>query len=71
MPHGEHTDFHRAVAAEQGETVVIGYVEWPDKETRDLGFTAVGEHGGMDGPMPFDGKRMIFGGFELLSHKEK
>ena len=70
VPHGERTDFYRAVAAEEGETVVFGYIEWPDKATRDAGFEAAGKDERMQASPPFDGKRMIFGGFELLSLKE-
>lgn len=71
VPHGTRTDFHRAVAAEEGETVVFGYIEWPDKATRDAAFEKVGTDERMQRAAPFDGKRMIFGGFELLSLKEK
>ena len=71
VPHGERTDFHRAVAATEEETVVFGYIEWPDQATRDAGFARAGEDERMKAPPPFDGKRMIFGGFELLSLKEK
>ena len=62
---GKQTDFFRAVAAEEGETVVFSWIEYPDKATRDSAnsrmmddprFEALGE-------MPFDGKRMIFSGF--------
>ena len=71
VPHGEQTDFYRAVAATEGETVVFGYIEWPDKATRDAGFARAGEDERMKAVPPFDGKRMIFGGFELLTLKEK
>ncbi len=70
---GKVTDFRRAVTAEAGESIVFSWIEWPDKATRDA---AMGKmvSGGMNdprmdpakNPMPFDGKRMIFGGFEVL-----
>ena len=69
VPHGERTDFYRAVAAEENETVVFGYIEWPDKATRDAGFAAVMADERMDGATPFDGKRMILGGFDAISVK--
>ena len=64
VPDGETTSFPLAVKLEEGETVVTSIVEWPDKATRDAGMGAV-----MQDPvmakmeMPFDGKRLIFGGF--------
>jgi uncharacterized protein YbaA (DUF1428 family) len=69
VPHGTLTDFYRAVAATEGETVVFSWIEWPDKETRDAGMKKVMEDPRMPSPtdpMPFDGKRMIFGGFACL-----
>lgn len=71
VPHGEQTDFYRAVAAIDGETVVFGYIEWPDKPTRDAGFQAAMQDDRMSGAPPFDGKRMIFGGFDAISVMEK
>ncbi|SPJ23677.1 DUF1428 domain-containing protein [Palleronia abyssalis] len=66
-PPGEVTSLPMAVKAEDGETVVMGWVVWPDKATRDAGWAKMMN----DMPemeMPFDGKRMIFGGFtEVLS----
>ena len=67
VPHGKHTDFYRAVAAEENETVVFGWIEWPDKATRDAGFAAVMADERMDAAPPFNGKRMILGGFEAIS----
>jgi uncharacterized protein YbaA (DUF1428 family) len=65
VPEGKVTDFRRAVKAEAGESIVFSWIEWPDKATRDAGMKKF-----MDDPrmqeasdMPFDGKRMIFGGF--------
>ena len=70
VPDGKVTDFRRAVQATAEETVVFSWVEWPDKATRDAGMKKMMEDPRMDPstpgnpPMPFDGKRMIFGGFE-------
>ena len=67
VPDGKVTDFKRAVAAQAGENVAFGWVEWPSKETRDKGNKAMMEDASMkDMELPFDGKRMIFGGFEVL-----
>ena len=69
VPDGTVTDFRRAVAAEDGETVVFSWIEWPDKATRDAGMANVREDPRMqpsDMAMPIDGKRMIFGGFEAV-----
>jgi uncharacterized protein YbaA (DUF1428 family) len=68
VPDGKLTDFKRAVQAESGEAVVFSWIEWPDKATRDAGMKRVMEDPRMQpgGEMPFDGKRMIFGGFAPL-----
>jgi uncharacterized protein YbaA (DUF1428 family) len=64
-PDGKLTDFRRAVQAERNESVVFSWIEWPDKATRDAGMEKVMKDPRMDAAsaMPFDGKRMIFGGF--------
>jgi uncharacterized protein YbaA (DUF1428 family) len=74
VPGGKVTDFRRAVRAEADETVVFSWIEWPDKATRDAAMAKITEwmndpakadpriHPEKN-PMPFDGKRMIFGGF--------
>ena len=69
VPDGEVTDFRRAVAAREDETVVYSWLEWPSKEICEAAEARM-----MDDPrmramtetMPFDGKRMIWGGFEVL-----
>lgn len=70
VPNGTQTDFRRAVQATEDETVVFSWIEWPDKATRDAAFGKMDEMMKTDprmspekNPMPFDGKRMIFGGF--------
>ena len=75
VPDGSTTDFRKAVKAGDDESIVFSWIEWPDKETRDAGMAkleAMMENPDeadprMDpvkNPMPFDGKRMIFGGFK-------
>jgi uncharacterized protein YbaA (DUF1428 family) len=66
VPVGKVTDFKRSVQASDEETVVFSWIEWPDKATRDAGMQKMMTDPRMDpqkNPMPFDGKRMIFGGF--------
>ena len=64
VPKGEVTDFHAAVQAKDDESVVFSWIEWPDKATRDAAMVRMqSDERMMAEPMPFDGKRMIFGGF--------
>ena len=70
VPEGKQTDFRRAVDAEAAESVIFSWIEWPDKATRDAAFARMMSEDFKDprmdqakNPMPFDGKRMIFGGF--------
>ncbi len=67
---GRVTDFRRAVAAKDGESVVFSWIEWPDKPTRDAAMARMEELMKTDPrwdparhPMPFDGQRLIYGGF--------
>ncbi|WP_348672642.1 DUF1428 domain-containing protein [uncultured Abyssibacter sp.] len=71
VPDGNVTDFRRAVQATPDETVVFSWIEWPDKATRDTAMQRMMSPDNNDprfdmekNPMPFDGQRMIFGGFE-------
>jgi uncharacterized protein YbaA (DUF1428 family) len=69
VPEGKLTSFPMAVKLEKDETVVFSWIVWPSRAARDAGMKK-----SMDDPrlkpeanaMPFDGKRMIFGGFEVI-----
>jgi len=66
VPGGETTSMPMAVKCKDDETVMFSWCEWPDKPTRDASFEKIMkdmEKQGI-GDMPFDGKRMIFGGFK-------
>ncbi len=70
VPDGKLTDFRRAVQATAEESVVFSWIEWPDKAARDAGMAKMMDPDFKDprmdpvnNPMPFDSKRMIFGGF--------
>jgi uncharacterized protein YbaA (DUF1428 family) len=74
VPQGKLTDFRRAVQAKDDETVVFSWVEWPDKPTREAAMKKVMDDPRMKAeghPMPFDGKRLIFGGFSPIITLEK
>ena len=78
VPDGKTTDFRMAVKAEPGEAVLFSWIEWPDKETRDKAYAIMMAPDFKDprmdpekNPMPFDGKRMIFGGFVPVVTLEK
>ena len=66
LEHGHTTDFFRAVQAQDGENVVFSFIVWPDKATRDTAWEKIMADPEMQpkGEMPFDGKRMFWGGFK-------
>lgn len=68
LPDGKSTDFRMAVKAEEGENVVFSWVVWPSREARDAGNAKImaDPRMKMEGDMPMDPKRLIFGGFEVL-----
>lgn len=68
VPDGKVTDYRKAVQAKDDETVVFSWIEYPDKATRDSANAAMMSDPGFQsmGDMPFDGKRMIFGGFQQI-----
>lgn len=66
VPDGEITSFPMAVKREPGEAIVFSWIVWPSREVRDAGMAKMMEDPRMKpdvNPMPFDGKRLIFGGF--------
>ena len=69
VPDGEITSFPMAVKSEKDKTVVFSWVIWPSKAIRDAGWQAIMEDPRMhrdQNPMPFDGKRLIYGGFNII-----
>ena len=68
VPDGKLTSFPMAVKCEENETVVFSWIIWPSREARDQGNQKVMADPRMQqtGEMPFDGKRMIFGGFQMI-----
>jgi uncharacterized protein YbaA (DUF1428 family) len=66
VPEGQVTDFRRAVKAEPHEAVVFSFVIWPSKAVRTEAWKRMSEENPMTGEPPFDGRRMIYGGFVPL-----
>ncbi len=67
VPDGKTTSFPMAVKLEPGEVVVFSWLKWPDKATADAGFDKMMQDERMkDMDTPFDGKRMMWGGFEPI-----
>jgi uncharacterized protein YbaA (DUF1428 family) len=69
VPDGKLTSMPMAVKLEPGETVAFGWIVWPSKAVRDTAMPKVMGDPRLSheaNPMPFDGKRVIFGGFEVL-----
>ena len=67
VPDGETTSFPMAVKKQDGEVVVFSWLKWPDKATADAAWQKMMEDPRMkDMDMPFDGKRMMWGGFEII-----
>lgn len=73
VPDGKVTDFRKAVQATADEAIVFSWMIWPDKATADAAEKKMLEDPRMEdlGPMPFDGKRMILGGFEPIFAKSR
>jgi uncharacterized protein YbaA (DUF1428 family) len=69
VPEGKVTSFPMAVKLQKEETVVFSWITWPSREVRDAGTKKVMADPRLQptsDPMPFDGKRLIYGGFETI-----
>jgi uncharacterized protein YbaA (DUF1428 family) len=69
VPDGKVTDFRKAVQATAAEDVVYSWIEWRSKADRDAAWQKIMADERMRadrGPVPFDGKRMFYGGFSLI-----
>ena len=72
VPEGKVTSFSMAVKKNDDETVVFSWVTWTSREARDAGWKKVMEDPRMQpdaNPMPLDGKRLIYGGFQIIMEK--
>ena len=69
VPEGKVTSFPMAVKLQKDESVVFSWITWPSREARDAGMKKVMADPRVqpsNDPLPFDGKRLIYGGFELI-----
>jgi uncharacterized protein YbaA (DUF1428 family) len=66
VPYGKLTSFPRAVQAEDDEVVVFSWIVYRSRADRDAVMEKVMADPRLKDDMPFDGKRMIFGGFEMV-----
>ncbi len=72
VPEGKLTSLPMAIKLEPGEVVVFSWITWSSKASRDAGWQKFENDSRMNDPelkMPFDGKRMIFGGFSNIVHE--
>ena len=68
VPEGELTSYSKSVQRGADETVVFGWVVWPSKQARQAGMAKAEKDERLsNADMPFDGKRMIMGGFEVIT----
>lgn len=69
VPEGEITSFPKSVQCKENETVVFSWISWPSRQARDEGNEKVMADprlNNADLEMPFDGQRLIFGGFQMV-----
>lgn len=69
VPDGEITSMPKAVKCRADETIVFSWIVWPSREVRDTGIKAAMQDPRVDPsihPLPFDSKRIIFGGFDVV-----
>ncbi len=69
VPEGKLTSFSMAIKREADEAVVFSWITWPSRQARDDAWKKVMADPRLQpdkNPMPFDGKRLIYGGFEMI-----
>jgi uncharacterized protein YbaA (DUF1428 family) len=69
VPEGKLTSFPMAVKREDNEAVVISWITWPSKAVRDSAWEKIMADprvSSPSAPIPFDGKRVIYGGFQII-----
>lgn len=69
VPEGEVTSFSMSVKRQKNESIVFSWITWSSKKARDAGWKSLMEDPRMhpdNNPMPFDGKRLIYGGFNTI-----
>ncbi|MDX1401671.1 MAG: DUF1428 domain-containing protein [Kiloniellales bacterium] len=69
VPDGKITSFPMAVKRQDGETVVFSWIVWPSRELRNEAMPKLMKDPRLSSdqnPMPFDGMRLIYGGFEVI-----
>jgi len=67
VPEGNKTSLPMAVQCKETETVVFSWIEWPSKEVRDDAWAKLMKDDRMQSStMPFDGSRLIYGGFQAV-----
>lgn len=69
VPQGKLTSFPMAVQCGDDETVIFSWITWPSRAVRDQAMPRIMEDPRLsqqNNPMPFDGKRLIYGGFEVV-----
>ena len=67
VPDGHTTSFPMSVKLEEGESIAVGWIIWPDRETHDRAWEVLDNDPEMMAhDLPFDGRRMVFGGFETI-----
>ena len=74
VPEGENTSMPLAVKKQDGEAVVFSWIIWPSKEIRDSGMQQLKNDPKASpevNPIPFDGRRLIFGGFDVIHQSTK
>lgn len=73
VPDGKITSMPKAVMKREDEVIVFSWIVWPSKEVRDSGMEKLMKDpraSEEQNPMPFDGKRLIYGGFKVIHSAE-